>query len=65
MVFMSFLGADMMNSALALTQMPANLSDWVGHLQVPPLVVIGAILFGYIVLGCVMDELSMMLLTIP
>ncbi|HYE70491.1 MAG TPA: TRAP transporter large permease [Aquabacterium sp.] len=65
MVFMIFLGADMMNSALALTQMPAHLADWVGHLQVPPLAVIGAILFGYIMLGCVMDELSMMLLTIP
>ena len=31
----------------------------------PPLTIVGAILFGYIVLGCVMDELSMMLLTIP
>ncbi|NRF70381.1 TRAP transporter large permease [Aquincola sp. S2] len=65
MVFMIFLGADMMNSALALTQMPARLADWVGHLQVAPLAIVGAVLFGYIVLGCVMDELSMMLLTIP
>ncbi|WP_284620253.1 TRAP transporter large permease [Aquabacterium humicola] len=65
MVFMIFLGADMMNSALALTQMPANLADWVGHLAVPPLAIVGAVLFGYILLGCVMDELSMMLLTIP
>ena len=30
MVFMIFLGADMMNSALALTQMPAQPGDWVG-----------------------------------
>jgi C4-dicarboxylate transporter DctM subunit len=65
MVFMIFLGADMMNSALALTQMPAQLAAWVGQLPVPPLTIVGAILFGYIVLGCVMDELSMMLLTIP
>lgn len=65
MVFMIFLGADMMNSALALTQMPAALADWVGHLPVAPLVVIGAVMIGYIALGCVMDELSMMLLTIP
>ena len=65
MVFMIFLGADMMNSALALTQMPAALADWVGHLPVAPLVVIGAVMVGYIALGCVMDELSMMLLTIP
>jgi C4-dicarboxylate transporter DctM subunit len=65
MVFMIFLGADMMNSALALTQMPALVADWVGHLQIAPLWIIGAILATYIVLGCVMDELSMMLLTIP
>jgi tripartite ATP-independent transporter DctM subunit len=65
MVFMIFLGADMMNSALALTQMPARIAEWVGHLHVAPLVVVGAILIFYIVLGCVMDELSMLLLTIP
>src|SRR5690606_6446882 len=60
-----FLGADMMNSALALTQMPAALAEWVGHLQVAPLVVVGCVLLFYVVLGCVMDELSMLLLTIP
>lgn len=65
MVFMIFLGADMMNSALALTQMPAKVADWVGHLHVAPIVIIGAIMVVYILLGCVMDELSMMLLTIP
>jgi C4-dicarboxylate transporter, DctM subunit len=65
MVFMIFLGADMMNAALALTQMPARIADWVGHLQVAPLVIVGAILVFYVFLGCVMDELSMLLLTIP
>ena len=65
MVFMIFLGADMMNSALALTQMPTRVADWVGHLQVAPLWIIAAIMLVYILLGCVMDELSMMLLTIP
>jgi tripartite ATP-independent transporter DctM subunit len=65
MVFMIFLGADMMNSALALTQMPANLAAWVTTLPIPALVVIAAILAFYVVLGCVMDELSMLLLTIP
>ncbi|MDM4767323.1 TRAP transporter large permease [Pelomonas sp. SE-A7] len=65
MVFMIFLGADMMNSALALTQMPARLAEWVGHLQVAPLTIVALILAFYVLLGCVMDELSMMLLTIP
>jgi C4-dicarboxylate transporter, DctM subunit len=65
MVFMIFLGADMINASLALTQMPAAVADWVGHLPVAPLVIVGAVLVLYIILGGVMDELSMMLLTIP
>jgi C4-dicarboxylate transporter, DctM subunit len=65
MVFMIFLGADMMNAALALTQMPAVLSQWVSQLQVTPLLIVGSVLLCYVVLGCVMDELSMLLLTIP
>jgi C4-dicarboxylate transporter, DctM subunit len=65
MVFMIFLGADMMNASLALTQMPRLLADWVAHLHVAPLVIVGAVMVFYVVLGCVMDELSMMLLTIP
>lgn len=65
MVFMIFLGADMMNSALALTQMPAHLAGWVGHLQISPLLIVAGILAFYVILGCVMDELSMLLLTIP
>lgn len=65
MVFMIFLGADMMNASLALTQMPANLAAWVSGLKVSPLVIIGCVLLFYVALGCVMDELSMLLLTIP
>jgi cysteinyl-tRNA synthetase len=65
MIFMIFVGADMLNSALALTQMPARVADLVTHLDVPPLLVVAAILVFYIVLGGVMDELSMLLLTLP
>ncbi|MDH4060202.1 MAG: TRAP transporter large permease [Aquincola sp.] len=65
MVFMIFLGADMINASLALTAMPAAVAEWVGHLPVAPLVIVGAVLVLYIILGGVMDELSMMLLTIP
>jgi tripartite ATP-independent transporter DctM subunit len=65
MVFMIFLGADMINASLALTAMPAAVADWVGHLPVAPLAIVGAVLVLYVILGGVMDELSMMLLTIP
>ncbi|AKJ27702.1 TRAP transporter large permease [Caldimonas brevitalea] len=65
MVFMIFLGADMMNTALALTQMPAELAAWVAALPVAPLVIVACVLAFYVALGSVMDELSMVLLTIP
>ncbi len=65
MIFMIFVGADMLNSALALTQAPNQLAAAVSSLGWPPLAVIAAILVFYVLLGCVMDELSMILLTIP
>ena len=65
MIFMIFIGADMMNSALALTQMPAQLATLVQGWDVSPYVVVAGILLFYVVLGAVMDELSMILLTIP
>jgi len=65
MIFLIFLGADLMNSALALTQVPAQLASVVQGWGLAPLAVVGAILLFYVVLGSVMDELSMILLTIP
>ena len=65
MIFMIFLGADLMNSALALTQVPAQLADVVNSWGLSPLLVVTAILLFYLALGCLMDELSMLLLTIP
>ncbi len=65
MIFLIFLGADVMNAALTLTQTPAQLAALVQGWGLPPLVVVSAILLLYVVLGAVMDELSMILLTIP
>jgi tripartite ATP-independent transporter DctM subunit len=65
MIFLIFIGADMINAALALSQLPAQLGDVVSHLQISPVVVMAGIMVFYIVLGCVMDEMSMILLTVP
>jgi tripartite ATP-independent transporter DctM subunit len=65
MIFMIFIGADVMNAALALTQLPAQLADFVNGLGWSPMTVVVAIMLFYVVSGCVMDELSVMLLTIP
>ncbi|HQY07832.1 MAG: TRAP transporter large permease [Burkholderiales bacterium] len=65
MIFLVLMGADMLNTALALSQMPAELATWVQGSGLPPLLVLTAILVIYVFLGCVMDSLAMILLTIP
>jgi tripartite ATP-independent transporter DctM subunit len=65
MIFLVLLGADMMNTALALSQMPIELAGWVKASGLSPLLVMVMILLIYIFLGCVMDALAMILLTIP
>ena len=65
MIFLIFLGADVMNSALALTQLPNQLAGLVQGWGWQPHTVVVAMLLFYMVLGTVMDELSMLLLTIP
>jgi len=65
MIFMVLLGADLLNSGLAITQLPTELAEWVKHSGMPPMAVLIAILVVYVLLGCVMDSLAMILLTIP
>jgi len=65
MVFMIVLGAAAYNSFLALSQLPQELAGWVGGQGFSPYAVLTAILVFYLVFGCVMDSLSMILLTIP
>jgi hypothetical protein len=65
MIFLVLLGADMLNTTLALSQMPAELAARVKESGMAPLVVMFMILLIYIFLGCVMDSLAMILLTIP
>jgi C4-dicarboxylate transporter, DctM subunit len=65
MIFMIFLGADLMNSALALTQVPTQLGQLVQSWGLSPVQVVIAIVVFYIALGCLMDELSVLLITIP
>lgn len=65
MIFLILLGADLLNSFLALTRLPFELAGWVGSLDHSPMLVLLAILGLYLVLGCFMDSLSMLLLTIP
>ena len=65
MVFLIVLGAAAYNSFLALSQFPQELAAWVGTQGFSAYMVLSAILVFYLIFGCVMDSLSMILLTIP
>lgn len=59
------LGATVFNAFLALSQLPAVLAELILRLDAPPLLLVAAMLVLYVVLGCVMESLAMILLTIP
>ncbi len=65
MIFFILFGAQLFNSFLAFTQAPQILAEWVTAQGFAPLVVLGVMLISYLIFGCVMDSLSMILLTIP
>ena len=65
MIFMIVLGAGLYNTFLALSQLPQELAQWVIGQGLSPWLVLTLILVIYLLLGCVMDSLSMILLTIP
>jgi tripartite ATP-independent transporter DctM subunit len=65
MIFMIVLGAGVYNTFLALSQLPQEAANAVSGWGVSPTVVLIVILLLYVGLGCFMDSLSMILLTIP
>lgn len=65
MIFAILLGAEVFNAFLALSQLPTAAAQWITSLGFSPLMVVALLLAFYIVLGAVMDELAMILLTLP
>ena len=65
MLFMLLIGALMFAEFVNITTMPADLTNFVSRFQLHPIVVVGAIMVIYIILGTAMEELSMILLTLP
>ncbi|WP_151194622.1 TRAP transporter large permease subunit [Candidatus Symbiobacter mobilis] len=65
MIFLVLLGADMLNTALALSQLPAVLADLVREASPNPMTVVVGILLVYLLLGCLMDSIAMVVLTVP
>ena len=58
-------GAFLFGYFLTITQFTQNAVDWLVHLPIGAYGVLALVLVGYFILGAVMDELAMILLTVP
>lgn len=65
MIFFIILGASVFNSFLAFSRLPQVGAEWVTAQGFAPMTVLIIILVLYIIFGCIMDSLSMIVLTIP
>ena len=65
MIFFIVLGAAFYNGFLALTKLPDAMVEFITTQGFAPITVLIVILIFYLIFGCVMDSLSMILLTIP
>ena len=65
MIFLIVLGAAALNNFLALSQLPQAAVSFVVEQGLDPWAVLIVMLVFYLILGCFMDSLSMILLTIP
>jgi tripartite ATP-independent transporter DctM subunit len=65
MLFTLLIAASVFANFVNFTTMPMDLKEWITHLGLSPTMVVVAMMVIYIVLGTVMEELTMVLLTIP
>lgn len=65
MVMVIVTGAIIFGRFMAKTEIPLVLASWIGSLPIPPVAVMGVIIFMYLIGGCFMDALALVTLTIP
>ena len=65
MVMTILIGAMLFNYFIALTRLPHALAGFVTGLPVPPESILIAVMLFYLVSGCLIDVLGLMLLTLP
>jgi C4-dicarboxylate transporter DctM subunit len=65
MIFLIIIGAEFFSKFMGVTMLPMMLADYIGGLALNKYVILTFILFIYIILGCVMDTVAIMILTTP
>lgn len=65
MIYLIILGASFFNAFLGLSRMPLEMAEMISQSNLSPHAVLLLIVAIYLVLGCVMDSMAMILLTVP
>lgn len=65
MLFLILIGALIFADFVNITSMPNDLKAFVTRLEISPVMVVAVIMVIYVILGTAMEELSMILLTVP
>jgi len=65
MIFMLIIGAMIFSRFLVICEVPSNLANFIGGLQVPRLLILITVLITYMLLGCIMDLMSILIVAVP
>lgn len=65
MIMLMVAGAVIFGRFMAVSRVPFELANWAGALPLPSFAVMGIIIVIYLILGCFIDALALVLLTIP
>ena len=65
MIMVIVAGAMVFGHFMAVSKIPLVLADWVSALPLPPMAVMAVIVLIYLMGGCFMDSLAMIMLTVP
>ena len=65
MIMLLLIGAYFLNFALGMSGFIEQITDYISSLAMPPLAVLCIIVLFYMALGCVLDGISMIVLTVP
>ncbi len=65
MIFLILIGAEIFTRFLSVSMLPMHLSEAISSLALPNIAILFGILLLLIVLGCVLDGIAMIILTIP
>ena len=64
-IFLLLICAQMYSRVLTMSGLAGNLTQWVSALAVPPMFIVFGFIVVFLLLGCILDSTSIIILTIP